>query len=241
MHLWDRIRSLLLRGLIDDVDRLVRGYCWDVYCSAVSRWGWFERLRFVEEVTGGVGDRGCGFEWDFGRIVVCGCVVAWPEVVRRFGRVFEVGTGVGRTCYCVLSCREVSLYVTVDVCAEVLAIALYDNPIPHFQRALWSPVIKVILGDARDVVPVLLRAGFRFDHIIHDGGVNPEKSWYLYTPDFLEKLVSLLRRGGTMSVFGGRNPRVVDRVYRTLRELGLEVETVSFPDAPVRVFHCWKR
>ena len=191
--------------------------------------------RLIDEITGGLGyttdDR------DVTRLIIYGSYIAWAEAVKPGFKVLEIGTGLGRTCYSVLSTALPSLYLTIDSSPEILAIALYRNPYPPFKEALLSPIVKICLCDATIAVHHIDDS---FDHIIHDGGPNPNKNPALFSSNFLSKLVSLLRVGGTLSVFGSKNRRWQDRLYRELKALGLSVSSSPLPYSPVIVFRCVK-
>jgi spermidine synthase len=191
--------------------------------------------RLIDEITGGLGYT--KEERDVTRLIIYGSYIAWAEAVKPGSKVLEIGTGLGRTCYAVLSSTSPSLYLTIDSSPEILAVALYRNPYPSFQEALLSPVVKVCLCDATVAVRY---TDDSFDHIIHDGGPNPNKNPALFSTSLLSDLVSLLKTGGTFSIFGSKNRKWQDRLYRELRTLGLLVTSKPLPYSPVLVFHCVK-
>ncbi|MHC1628740.1 MAG: MnmC family methyltransferase, partial [Candidatus Nezhaarchaeales archaeon] len=130
-----------------------------------------------------------------------------------------------------------SLYLTIDSSREILAIALHRNPYPPFQEALSNPCVKICLCDAVKAVDAIKDV---FDHIIHDGGPNPNRNPALFSNSFLDKLTSLLKSGGTLSIFGSKNRRWQNKLYCKLKDLGFHVKTDSLPYSPVVVFHCIK-
>jgi len=230
-----KILELLARRSYDEADRATRLFVeqlrsWALTLSEEEVW------RFVNEVTGGLGyteeDR------DVCRVALCGSLISWAEVVKDGFKVLEVGTGLGRTCYTVLFTARPSLYLSIDNSPQILALALYRNPYEAFRRALGASCVKLCLCDAVKAVKALRE---EFDHVIHDGGPNPNRNPKLYSEELLEDLARVLRRGGTMSVFAGRNKSWQDRIYLTLRSLGFDVSSVSFPFSPVLVFHCVKK
>jgi len=227
--------GLLRQKLYDEVDRVSRTVV-SVFNEKVLSLGQEDLWRLIDGITGGLGytaeDR------DVTRLIIYGSYIAWVEAVKPGSRVLEIGTGLGRTCYSVLSTALPSLYLTIDSSPEILAIALYRNPYPLFQEALWNPVVKLCLCDA--AIAVRHMNDF-FDHIIHDGGPNPNKNPALFSRTFLSDLVSLLKAGGTLSVFGGKNRKWQDRLYRELKALDLSVSSEPLPYSPVIVFHCIKR
>lgn len=228
------VEGALRRGDLGLADRLTRKAASRAF-KEVKRLPWDERLKIIDGATGGIGYTEGG--WDESRITALGCLIAWPEAVKRGARVFEVGTGLGRTCHVVTWSSSPSLYLSVDVNPYILAIALHDNPIPTYQRALWRGEVKLALIDARRAVE-LLEPGF--DHIVHDGGPNPDNNPELWSRSFLEALARLLKPGGTLSVFAGRNPRWVDHTFNTLRGLGLRAWTEGAPGFKVRVVRAEK-
>jgi len=228
------VEGALRRGELGLADRVTRKIAARAY-REVRNLSWMERFKLVDEATGGIGY--VKNRLDESRMTTLGCLIAWPEAVKKGARVFEVGTGLGRTCHVVTWSSSPSLYLSVDVNPYVLAIALYDNLVPTYQRALWRHEVKLALIDARKAVKLL---GQGFDHVVHDGGPNPDNNPELWSKEFLAELVGLLRPGGTMSVFAGRNPKWVDHIYRALRELGLRAWTQAAPGFKVRVVRAEK-
>jgi len=229
------VKELLQKRQYEEVDRVSRAMVshfkeWALSLSQEDVW------HSIDDVTGGLGytkeDR------DVTRLIVYGSYIAWAEAVKHGSKVLEIGTGLGRTCYSVLSTTSPSLYLTIDSSPEILAIALYRNPYPPFREALWSPAVKLCLCDATIAVRYINDS---FDHIIHDGGPNPNKNPALFSSAFLRDLASLLKTGGTLSVFGSKNRKWQDKLYRELRALDLSVTSKPLPYSPVIVFHCIKR
>ncbi len=228
------ISSLLSKDL-SRVDRISRSIALRTYINYISRLSIEELWNLIDKVTGGLGytreDR------DFVRVIMAGCIIAWPEAIDDGDKVLEIGTGLGRTIYCVLESTSPSNILTIDVSSEILSIALYRNPYPFFQNRLWDHRVNIVHGDAVEIVDILHRIGMKFNHIIHDGGPNPGKNPRLYTKEFLEKLVKLLEPRGSITIFAGRKPAIVSRIYNTLKQLGIKPETHAFPYTPVRVIH----
>ncbi|WP_456454873.1 spermidine synthase [Methanopyrus sp.] len=190
-----------------------------------------ELFRYVRERTGGLGHGKKGFE--VGKMGLKGYVIAWPERAR--GMVLEIGTGLGRTTWALLRWGDPKLVVSVEIDPRMLAIALYRNPVSEFSEALRDDRVKILLGDAVEVVPELPKG---FDHVVHDGGPCPGRNPRLFSPEFLRTMTEKLKDNGTASVFAGRDPRWQDRIYRALSRLFLEVRAESFPDTPTVVFRC---
>ena len=219
-------------------DRRARLEAWRVYRAEVSRWGRAELLKFIDRTTGGLGYTK-EEPFDVVRMGLAGSAIAWAEAVRDGDTVLEVGTGIGRTCYCATYSAVPALYVTVEVSVGMLAVALYANPVEAYRRALWNPFVRTVLADARDLVPRLPPS--TFDHIIHDGGPNPSRNPALFSEDFLAALARVLRPGGRIPVFAGRDPAWQERIYRALRGLGLRVVgTVPLPFSRARAIRAVK-
>lgn len=228
------IRKLLQQRRYDEVDRISREVASSLRDHVLSL-SWEELWRTIDQVTGGLGytseDR------DVTRLIVYGTYISWAEAVKRGSRVLEIGTGLGRTCYSILSTSLPSLYLTLDSSPEILAIALHRNPYPSFQETLSSPIVKICLCDAVSAVRAMRDL---FDHIVHDGGPNPNRNPAIFSSRFLGDLVSLLKVGGTLSVFGSKSRKWQDKLYHELRALGLSVTSKPLPYSPVLVFHCVK-
>ncbi len=229
------IPEAVAKGELRRADRLTRLVALDALHYIVERLGWQRLVRHVRGVTGGLGDREDDL-FDPFRMGLAGSVIAWPEAVPEAGRVLEIGTGIGRTRYAVHVTVETSLYVSIDVDPVIHAIALYRNPVPAYQEALWKRDVVLLLGDAVRLTRLLPEASF--DHIIHDGGPNPRRNPRLYSRRFLATLARLLKPGGSISVFAGAERKWVTRIYETLKNLGFRiVETVHLPGSRARVIH----
>ncbi|RLE99697.1 MAG: hypothetical protein DRJ63_04655 [Thermoprotei archaeon] len=228
----DAIYVYLKEWDLDKVDLLSRKIAEKTYLSKISKLSEDEVYSLIDEITGGLGYR----KGDFNvmRMGYCGSLIAWPEVIPEGGRVLEIGTGIGRTCYAAVEWAKPSLFLTLDNSPEILAVALYRNPVEAFSRALKRSIVRIALIDAVKAVNII---SAKFDHIIHDGGPNPGKNPRIYSKEFLEKLSQLLKPNGTLSIFAGRNKKWQDKIYSILKSLGFAVEAVSFPGTPTLVFH----
>ncbi len=225
------------RWRLDEADSVTRSCAreyWRLNGVRLSR----QLLELIEYATGGLGyDRDSPL--DPAQMVAAGTVIAWPEVVRDNGVIVEIGTGLGRTCYVIHYVVKPLTYVTIDVSLEILAVALNANPVPDFQRCLSKPDVKVLLGDARELLDYFPKEFA--DHVVHDGGANPLRNPELYTPDFMRKLYRVLKPCGTISVFAGRSRSGRQLVYQSLRSAGFTgIEAVSFPDKPTFVYRARK-
>ncbi|MCS7140267.1 MAG: MnmC family methyltransferase [Candidatus Nezhaarchaeota archaeon] len=215
----DEISRREISSLIEHVNSLSSNELWNI----------------IDDVTGGLGYTQS--DKDISRLIIYGSYISWAEEVREGSKVLEIGTGLGRTCYTVLSVTMPSLYLTIDSSSTILAIALYRNPYPPFQEALWKPVVKICLCDALKAVNSITDT---FDHIIHDGGPNPNRNPTLYSNNFLERLIELLKNGGSLSMFGSKSKVWQNKLYSKLRDLKLRVKTQPIPYSPLVVFHCMK-
>lgn len=227
---------MLLNKRYDDVNKYSRKIVKERY-NYVENLGYEEILCLIDKITGGLGYKSSE-PLDIVQMNYAGSYIAWPEKVTDNSRVLEIGTGLGRTAYVVHYVARPKIYVTIDVSGEILYIALYKNPIKVYQDVLWLSDVKIIFSDAVKIIDCI---NDEFDHIIHDGGPNPKKNKRLYSKHFLYKLIGLLRRGGSLSIFIGSERKMQEEVYSTLIELGLQVvETVSLPFSKARVIHAYK-
>ncbi len=232
---YSRILSLLARGLIDEADKLSRSIARSVWRNVVSKMSSNRILELIDRITGGLGYKSDS-PLDPLQMTVAGSYIAWPEAIRDNARVLEIGTGIGRTCYVAHYNKKIGVYVTIDISPEILAIALYGNPVRQYSECLWREDVKIILADAVEAVPLLQR-GY-FTHLIHDGGPNPLRAPSLYTVRFMRLLASRLAPKSTASIFAGRSRKARERVYRAMLAAGFKVvETVSLPDSPAIVYH----
>lgn len=230
----DYIKELLRQKRYNEVDRISRMTV-SKFKDHILSLSQEELWSLIDRITGGLGytseDR------DITRLIVYGTYISWADAVKQGSKVLEIGTGLGRTCYSILSTTLPLLYLTIDSSPEILTIALHRNPYPPFQEALSSPVVKICLCDA---VSAVRSMNDLFDHIIHDGGPNPNRNPSLFSSSFLEDLVSLLKIGGTLSVFGSKSKKWQNKLYYELKSLGLSVTSTPLPYTPVLVFHCIK-
>ncbi len=230
--MFNEIYAYLKKWDLNKVDLLSRKIAEKTYLDKISRLSEGEIYSLIDGITGGLGYR----KGDFNvmRMGYCGSLIAWPEAIPEGGKVLEIGTGLGRTCYAAVEWAKPSLFLTLDNSPEILAIALYRNPVKAFSEALKRSIVKIALVDAVKAVNIISE---KFDHIIHDGGPNPGKNPRLYSKEFIEKLLQLLKPGGTLSIFAGRNKKWQNKIYFVLKSLGFTIETVSFPETPTLVFH----
>lgn len=194
-------------------------------------------IDLIDNVTGGLGYTSSE-PLDVARMGIAGSYIAWPERVTNNSKVLEIGTGIGRTAYVVHYVARPKLYLTIDISGEILYVALYKNPVKIYQNVLWLPDVKIVFGDAVELIGCIKDY---FDHIIHDGGPNPRRNQRLYSQEFLEALIRLLKPKASLSVFIGSERKMQEYIYDTLVELGLEiVETVPLPFSKARVVHAYK-
>lgn len=233
------IASKLLRRDYVGADRISRSVAYRVFIKHTSLIDDESLWRIVDSITGGL-----GYEEDYideSRVIQAGCYIAWADAVHEGFRVLEIGTGLGRTLYCILSSSRPREYITIDNSPHILSIALYRNPFKYFQDMLWSECVRVVLGDAITIVRILVNLGESFDHIVHDGGPNPRRNPRLFSEGFIKALVSLLKPGGTVSVFAGKDRLYISKIYGLLKDMGLEAWTDTYPGLPFRVVKARKR
>lgn len=228
------IRHILCNNIpkADDTTRNIAEKAYQYIASKKTRQ---EIYEYIDSKTGGLGyrDKRIGEDWE--RVVTLGCYIAWADTINNNSRILEIGTGLGRTLYCMQynSPKEI---VTIDIDPFILATALYSNPYRPFQEALWNSNTYILLGDAVLLTLILKIRRHRFSHIVHDGGPNPERNPRLYNTFFLTTLYYLLVNNGTISVFAGRNPYHVSRIYNLLKKIGfVNVYVVNPPGIKVKI------
>lgn len=214
IKLLSKIIQLVEFSNFDEIDRLSREFI-RKYLPEVEKLSYDELIKFINDVTGGLGFRELNI-YDFDNMLKLGSLISWCDNVNENDVILEIGTGLGRTAYTILSKLNPKLYITVDINPKILTIALYKNPISEFQEILHKPCVKIILGDACKIIP---RLKIKFTHVIHDGGPNPDKNPKLFSEYFLSKLIDLLEINGKLSIFAGKNPKWIDKIYNTLRKL----------------------
>lgn len=229
------ITRYLLQEKIDKADSLSRQIANKAYDFIQKHVGPKEILEYIDKNTGGLGYRNklVGADWE--RVVALGCYIAWAEAVSNKDTVLEIGTGLGRTNYC-LQYSGAKQIITIDIDPYIVGIALNNNPYEEFQHALNNrSITKIILGDANILTNILLRIGYSFTHIVHDGGPNPRKNPRIFSNSFLFKLHVLLRKNGRISVFAGKDPRIVSRIYKFFKDLGYETYTFNPPGLNIKI------
>jgi len=224
------IKNILLNNF-EKADQITRIIAKNTYNSIKNQDK--DIARYIDEITGGIGYRRKMLGKDWERVVLLGCYIAWADAVQSNEKVLEIGTGLGRTNYCIQYNKPMKIH-SIDNDQLVIGIALYSNPYPEFQEYLWRENVKIFLGDALCIIRILSMKGVKYDHIVHDGGPCPAKNPILYSYDFFSSLDKLLKPGGRISVFGGKNPKIIKKIYSILKELGYEAYTVSPPG--IRVF-----
>ena len=232
------ILDLISRGDICRVDALSRRIAYNQYVEQVASMSAWELVELVDKVTGGLGYKR-DKPFNSVSMTLAGTVIVWPDAVEKSERILEIGTGLGRTCYVTYYYTKPEMFITVDISLEMLAVALYRNPINAYWKSLWEITTFIVWGDAVDVVRRLPNSFF--DHIIHDGGPNPLKNPNIYTKHFFSELYRVLKPCGTLSVFAGRARRSKEMVYRNLLTAGFKIiESASLPESPALVFYALK-
>jgi len=183
----NEIYKYLQQGDYNTADKITRAKARQYYLKYIAHIDYGKKLRIIDEITGGLGYK--GGELNILEMNFAGVIISWVEVVKSKPKVLEVGTGLGRTCFIVVKNTSPSLYLSLDKSLTMLAIALFSNPIKEYMQALNSNVVKVAWADALKAVDMIPDV---FDHIIHDGGPNPNKNPRLYSESFLAKLARVL-------------------------------------------------
>jgi predicted membrane-bound spermidine synthase len=226
------IITKILKRDLDEADNISRKISWIAYRRIVDIG--IDLKEYIDKATGGLGYRGRNIGGDWERVVALGCCIAWADSVSSKDRVFEIGTGLGRTTYC-LQYYKPEQIITVDIDPIITGIALYNNPYHEFQEALRESNVKLTIGDAVVIAEILYRMGYLFTHIVHDGGPNPKRNKKLYSRYFFKILDKLLLPGGRISVFSGKDPLIIDKIYHILESLGYKAQTITPIGIPVRV------
>ncbi len=233
-----KVLQYVTKGLFDYADNVTRKCAKEVWQKTVSSWDYTTLYTFIDNITGGLGyskER----PLDPLASTMAGAVIAWPEVISSESIVLEIGTGLGRTCYAAHYRTKPRLYLTIDNSVEMLAIALYGNPISEYSKCLWHKHVKILLGDATKLLKLL--ANSLATHIIHDGGPNPIRNIKLFSKDVFKELYRVLSPCGTISVFAGRARKARQIVYINLVETGfVDIHSVSLPNSPAQVYRARK-
>ncbi len=191
--------------------------------------------EYINKITGGLGYLGKPGKDDY-RVITLGCYIAWAEVALSAEQILEIGTGLGRTHYCIRYVNKNAVIHSIEVDPIMLGIALYRNPYQYFAESLKNKNTFIFLNDATIVTQILLKNREKYKHIVHDGGPNPKKNMRLYSYRFLNTLYKLLDYGGTISVFAGKNPEYIRHIYRTMEKIGFKkLETITPPGISVRI------
>lgn len=142
-------------------------------------------------------------------------------VVRKGSRVLDVCTGLGYTA--VASTRRgARLVYTVELDENILALGML-NP---RSWDLANPKIRLVRGDALDVLPELEREAF--DTVIHDPPRFTGETSPLYSLELYLEFYRVLMRGGRLFHYTGepgrlRGRNLPGRVASLLREAGFKV------------------
>ncbi len=227
----------LLRRNYRRADRIARKTAYIAYVNKISHMSRKDIENYIDKATGGLGYLGKPGQDDY-RVITLGCYIAWAEKTAYADRVLEIGTGLGRTNYCVRYMNKSAIIHSIEIDPIILGIALYQNPYEYFSESLRNNKTLIFLNDAFMIIDILRRNNEIYDHIIHDGGPNPGKNTRIYSYRFLNTLYKLLRKGGSISIFAGKNPYYVKRIYNDLKNIGFKkLETINPPGIPVRIIH----
>ncbi|MEM3519010.1 MAG: methyltransferase domain-containing protein [Candidatus Hadarchaeales archaeon] len=134
-------------------------------------------------------------------------------------KVLDICTGLGYTA--ILSLKRGASVVTVEKDENVLRMAEI-NP---WSKELESPKVKMILGDATEVIHEFEKSSF--DRIIHDPP-RLAMAGELYSGDFYSSLFEVLKPGGTLFHYTGepgkmRRKDVPRGVCERLKASGFEI------------------
>ncbi|RLE59387.1 MAG: methyltransferase, partial [Thermoprotei archaeon] len=141
--------------------------------------------------------------------------------VRYCNRVLDVCTGLGYTAIAALKSGACNI-LSIEVDRNVLLLAEY-NP---WSKGLRNKSIKIILGDAYDILPKLETSSF--DKIIHDPP-RPAFAPMLYSYDFYTELYRVLKPRGILFHYTGspgkrRGVDIARGVMRRLQRAGFKVK-----------------
>lgn len=131
---------------------------------------------------------------DVTRLIIYGSYIAWAEAVKPGSEVLEISTGLGGLLLRPLD--DLPFALPGD---RLFTRDTRDSPLQEsifaILRIFLSSIVKMCLCDATIAVHHINDS---FDHIIHNGGPNPNKNPALFSSAFLSKLVSLLKVGGAL-------------------------------------------
>ncbi len=228
------LTHLLLRNY-KRADYIARRTARAAYRRVILRIGQQDIDEYINKNTGGLGYLRKPGEDDY-RVITLGCYIAWAEAALYADQILEIGTGLGRTHYCMRYMNETAVIHSIEVDPIILGIALYRNPYQYFAGYLENKNTFIFLNDAAIVTRILLKNKEKYEHIVHDGGPNPGKNRRLYSYEFLNTLYKLLDYRGTISVFAGKNPEYIRHIYRIMEKIGFKkLETITPPGIPVRI------
>ncbi len=231
----EQVLTLARQGNIEKADELTRSFVRKIYYEEVKNWDLNRKISFIENVTGGLGFRFHNI-CDMESMVHVGMYISWADVVKDGYSIFEIGTGLGRTMYCIFLKAKPSLYVSCDINPYMLAIALFDNPVSEFQEILWKSCVKILLCDG---VRLAYALPYSPNHVVHDGGPCPRDNPRLYADHFIKRLIEITKQEGTLSIFAGKDRWWVNKIYNVVKSVELirEVRTVSVPGSGICVIH----
>jgi len=231
------IMKLVTEGRYNDADKITREYIRRIHENKVRRLKGHEFLRLLRRVSyvfKYIYDES-GLNID--KVHLIGPIIAWIEVVENGHKILELGTDLGITCSIIMKSFSVEEYITVDDSSLMLAIALFNNPIDECRRALWNCKVKVLLGNPRQVVVSMRRE--IFDHVICKVPIYMLRKHY--TTRLFKRLVTLLKGGGTMSIFIEKDFRLINKIRYSLSLMGMQVHVMEVPCISAITLHAMKR
>ncbi|MCD6301869.1 MAG: hypothetical protein J7L82_07375, partial [Staphylothermus sp.] len=116
------VKNILLSDLTN-ADRITRTIAKTTYNSIREQSK--NLIKYIDEITGGIGYRKDMLGRDWERVITLGCYIAWADSVQKDEKVLEIGTGLGRTTYCIQYNKPVEIH-SIDNDQLILSIALYS-------------------------------------------------------------------------------------------------------------------
>jgi len=227
------VERLVSKGEYDEADKISREYARKVFESKVKRWSLHELSKFLLKSFCNLLCIHKLHELNTNRALSIGSTLSWIDVIKDGYRIFEVGTGLGTTCYAVICTSEVEEYITVEPSGEALAVALFKNPLNVCRKALWNENVKILLGDPRFIISSMRRDVF--DHVICKGVLR-----FLRIPPstrLLKRLVKMLKNNGTIALLVEGNSELSNKIHHTLTLIQIRVQLVKTLNTSTSIFY----
>mgnify|MGYP000636769854 CR=1 FL=1 len=230
------VLRLIKEGKYNEANRLSREHIKRVYESRVKDLGNHELSELLQSTVYRLMYIQNAFDLSSTKAYSIGSVLSWVQVIKDGYRIFEIGTALGLTCSTIIRSFDIEEYITIDDSSLVLAVALYRNPLETCMKALWNDRVKILLGNAHQIVHAMRRESF--DHIIYKAATYGREK--LYSAKLLRRLTTLLKSGGTMSFLIVRDKTLSNKVHYLLSLIGMQVRVVKIPCTSVTVLHAVK-